>query len=72
MRRTLPRAVIELVRADPAGGQSLLDVVERGVLDEAVSQNPLDAAVMQAEDLDVADLVFEAVRGALRMRRADE
>ena len=30
------------------------------------------AALMQAEDLDLADLVFEAVRGALRMRRADE
>ena len=35
-------------------------------------QYPLDAALMQAEDLDVADLVFEAVGGALRMRRADE
>ena len=56
----------------PAGGQRLLDVVERGILDEVGVQNPLDAAVMQAEDLDVADLVFEAVGGALRMRRADE
>ena len=27
---------------------------------------------MQAEHLDLADLVFEAVRGPLRMRRADE
>ena len=64
--------VVELVRADAAGGQRLLDVVERGVLDEAGVENPLDAAVMQAEDLDLADLVFEAVGGALRMRRADE
>ena len=36
------------------------------------SVTALDAALMQAEDLDVADLVFEAVGGALRMRRADE
>ena len=35
-------------------------------------EDALDAALMQAEDLDVADLVFEAVRGALRMRGADE
>ena len=27
---------------------------------------------MQAENLDIADLVFEAVRGALRLRRTDE
>ena len=35
-------------------------------------EHALDGAVMQAEDLDLADLVFEAVGGALRMRRADE
>ena len=66
------KRVVELVGADPAGGQRLLDVVERSILDEALVEDALDTAVMQAEDLDVADLVFEAVRGALRVRRADE
>jgi hypothetical protein len=64
--------VVELVRPDPAGGQGLLDVVERGVLDEAFGEGALDAAVMQAENLDVADLVFEAVGGALCLRGADK
>ena len=66
------KGVVELVRADAAGGQRLLDVVERGVLDHSLGDRALDAALMQAEDLDVADLVFEAVGGALRLRRADE
>jgi hypothetical protein len=64
--------VVELVRADAAGDERLLHVVERGVLDEVGVEHPLDGAVMQAEDLDIADLVFEAVGGALRMRRVDE
>ena len=64
--------IVELVRADPAGGQGLLDLVDRSVLDEAVIEDALDAAFMQAEDLDVADLEFEAVGGALRLRGADK
>ena len=66
------KGIVELVRADTAGGQRLFDIVERGVLDEALIEHALDTALMQAEDLDVADLVFEAISGALRMRRADE
>ena len=64
--------IVDLVRPNACGSERLLDVVERGVLDHAFGDGALDAALMQAENLDLADLVFEAVRGALRMRRADE
>jgi len=61
----------ELVRADAGGNQSLLDVVRRRVLDVAFDAT-LGAPVMQAENLDIADLVFQAVGGALGLRSPDE
>jgi len=53
-------------------GQRLLDVVQPDILDHALGHRALDRAFMQAEHLDVADHVFEAVGGALRIGRIDE
>src|SRR5438270_8094301 len=62
----------ELVGSDPAGSQGLLSVLDRDVLDVGGIDHALDLAFVQAEHLDIADLVFQAVGGALRVSRADE
>src|SRR5262245_44860858 len=61
----------ELIGTDAGGNQGLLDLVRLRVLDITFNAT-LGAPVMQAENLDVADLVFEAVGGALGVGGADE
>src|SRR6185436_8455592 len=61
----------ELVGAGAGGNQGLLDLVQLRVLDIAFDAT-LGAPIMQAENLDIADLVLQAVCGALGVRGADE
>src|SRR6185295_4809062 len=61
----------ELVRAGAGGNQGLLDLVQLGVLDIAFDAT-LGAPVVQAENLDIADLILQAVGGALGPRGPDE
>ena len=56
----------------PPAVSAFLTSSSEAFLTIALGDHALDAAVMQAENLDIADLVFEAVGGALRMRSADK
>jgi hypothetical protein len=56
----------------PLAASAFLDVLDRDVLDVGGIDYALDLAFMQAKHLDIADLVFQAVGGALRVSRTDE
>src|SRR5262249_3262321 len=61
----------EFVRAGAGRNQGFFDLLEGCILNIALDAT-LGAAIVQAEDFNVANLVLQAVGGALGVRSADE